>query len=163
MKLVLQGSPVNAPLDVTDVRLSDTAGHNLVKNGQFALAGTHWFVSGDENPWPWNIFNLFIEVLFEQGWLGLASFVLLLGYSVTRLMVQTWRGDRISSAYLAAIIGFFVPALFDSIIDEPRMRLFLMLLIVLPILTPARDNGGRKFTAASVRTSADLPFGAGPA
>ena len=142
VKLGLQGVSAHSPLDVTDVQLVDAADRNLVKNGNFALSGTHWLVSADDH-WPWNIFNLFIEVFFEQGWLGLVSFLLLLGYSLTRLTMHAWRGDKSGSACLAAILGFFVPALFDSIIDEPRMRLLLMLLLVLPMVVPSRTAAGR--------------------
>jgi len=127
------------PLDITDVQLVDSANHNQVRNGRFALSGTHWLVSAD-NHWPWNIFNLFLEVFFEQGWFGLLSFVLLLGYSMTSLSLQAWRGDRTAAAYVASICGFLIPSIFDSVIDEPRMRLLLMLLVTLPMLEVARQT-----------------------
>ena len=130
----------SSALDVTGVSLIDATSRDLVENGSFARGGDRWYFSADDH-FPWNVFNLFVELFFEQGWVGLTLFAALLAYALANLAIGMLRGDLMAGTFLAALAGFFVPALFDSVIDEPRMRALLLLLIVVPILdqfTPRR-------------------------
>src|SRR5205085_8205306 len=88
-----------------------------------------------------NIFNLIVEIFFEQGWFGLMSFAGLLAVVAACLLVRAWRGNLLAAAFLAGIAGYFVPAVFDSIIDDPRMRMLLMLMLCGSIPLSGQDDG----------------------
>lgn len=135
-------------LDITRVKVLDANGRDLVLNGDFSKGGDRWYFSADDH-FPWNIFNIFLEVLFEQGWVGLIIFVALLAYTSAKLFQRVLQRDLVAAAHLAALCGFFIPALFDSVIDEPRMRTLLLLLMFLPVL-----KGNRVFGKNSRRPEA---------
>ncbi len=142
IKFAVNGGSVKATVDVTDLALIDGSGNNVLANGGFSHGGTRWFLSADDN-WSWNISNLFVELLFEQGWLGLLAFLWLLGYALALLANRALRGDPLAAASVGALLGFLVPACFDSVIDDPRMRLLLFLLIAVPLLLPGKaGNAG---------------------
>ena len=70
----------------------------------------------------------------------------LIAYALALLLANGCRGDAMAAASAAALLGFLVPAGFDSVIDDPRMRLLLWLLVTVPLLLPPRDGttrGGR--------------------
>jgi len=137
VKFSISGGSVKTLVDITDLALVDGSGRNLLANGTFEQRGTRWFLTADDH-WSWNIFNIFVEVLFEQGWLGLFAFVTWLAYALTQLTARACRGDILAAASAAALLGLLVPACFDSVIDDPRMRLLLWLLLTVPLLLPAR-------------------------
>jgi hypothetical protein len=64
-------------IDVDNVALLDDSGRNLVRNGDFSKGMQRWFFSTDSHL-AWHTKNLFVHVLFEQGWFGLGAFVVLL-------------------------------------------------------------------------------------
>jgi len=138
VKLALYNVGTN-PIDVTDVRLENAQGRNILQNGDFAKAGDRWYFSADDH-FPWNIFNLFLEIFFEQGWLGLMAFVAWLAAVLLCLFARAARGDLLAAAFFSAVLGFLVPGLFDSVIDDPRMRLLLMLLLAASVLLTRRDR-----------------------
>ena len=145
VKFALSGGSVKVPVDVTDLALVDAGGRNLLANGSFEHGGTRWFLTADDH-WSWNVFNVFVEVLFEQGWLGLLAWAALLAYALALLAARACRGDAMAAASAGALVGFLIPACFDSVIDDPRMRLLLWLLVTVPLLLPARNDktrGGR--------------------
>jgi VanZ family protein len=135
VKLSIHMPRGGGPMDVTDVALVGPGGRDYVRNGRFALASTHWLLSADDH-WPWNTFNLLVEVLFEQGWLVVAGLVVTLAYVFTAIGRRATRADLVAAAFVAALAAFLVPAMFDALIDEPRMRLLLALLVALPLLAP---------------------------
>ena len=59
-------------VDVDNLRLVDEAGKDLVVNGDFSRGGARWFHSADSHL-PWHIFNLWVQILFEQGWFGVLA------------------------------------------------------------------------------------------
>jgi hypothetical protein len=124
-------------LEVAHVTVEETQGHNIVENGDFAHGGDHWYFSADDH-FPWNIFNLFLEVFFEQGWFGLSAFLALLLAVSCYLVMRLLRGDLLAAAFLSALLGYLVPGLFDSVIDDPRMRLLLLLLLCASVLLTRR-------------------------
>jgi hypothetical protein len=140
VKLLLHNAGTTS-VDVTDVRLDDAAGHNILGNGDFEHEGDRWYFSGDEDPFPVNIFDIFFEIRFEQGWLGLTAFIALLVVVASCLLVRAWRGNLLAAAFLAALTGYLIPAIFDSIIDDPRMRLLLLLMLCGSIPLTQQDDG----------------------
>ncbi len=127
-------------IDVADLKLEDARGRNILDNGDFARGGDRWYFSADDH-FPWNIFNLFVEIFFEQGWLGLASFATLLGAVLLCLAKRAFHGNLGAAAFLSSLLGYLLPGLFDSVIDDPRMRLLLILLVCASVLLTKRDGG----------------------
>ena len=125
-------------VDVTDLSLKDAQGRELLQNGDFAQGADHWFWSED-NHWQWHTANLAVNILFDQGWLGLIAVAVLLGLSMARLAASIGRGDALSAVYLASIIAFIVTGVTVSTFDQPRLALALYLLCF-AVLIP--DFGG---------------------
>ncbi len=114
-------------IDVTDLSLRDVQGRELLRNGDFARGADHWFWSEDGH-WQWHTANLAVNILFDQGWLGLFAVAMLLIITLARLASQIGRDDPLSAIYLAAIIGFVVTGMTVSTFDQPRLALAFYLL-----------------------------------
>jgi hypothetical protein len=121
-------------IDLTDLSLTDAQGQELLRNGNFAGGADYWFWSED-NHWQWHTANLAVNILFDQGWLGLIAVGMLLGVSIARLAHRIGRGDALCAIYLASIIGFVVTGVTVSTFDQPRLALAFYLLC-LAILIP---------------------------
>jgi hypothetical protein len=123
-------------IDVDNVRLVDDQGHELLANGNFSQGGDYWF-SKTQNLLPWRLDNLWVQVLFEQGWLGLLTFMLLLGILLNRLVSALWRGDTWATALLASATAFLTLGLFDSEFDAPRLTVLFFSVLFVGVLTTA--------------------------
>jgi len=123
-----------APGSVAEIRsisLRDPAGHDLISNGDFSRGADRWFFSTFDHL-GWHIKNLWVALLFEQGWIGLLAFTLLSGYALTRITRHFLRsGNLVSLSVLAGLVGFLTVGVVDSLFDSPRLSLlfFLTLLV----------------------------------
>ncbi|MHB1247393.1 MAG: VanZ family protein [Sulfuriferula sp.] len=114
-------------LDVDDVSLRDEAGHELVKNGSFSAGMDHWFFAAD-NHLRWHFMDLWLQLYFEQGGLGLALFAAMVVYSCV-VLVRRWREPEFPApALAAALVAFLTVGVADSLFDAPRMTLLFFLL-----------------------------------
>jgi hypothetical protein len=139
VKLVLSSLAAATVIEVDDISLRDGAGRELVRNGGFARGLDHWFYSADSHL-DWHAKNFALHLLFEQGWVGLASFALLVVLAAAKLVGQL--ATRIwAPAFLAALAGMLSIGCFDSVIDAPRHLLLLLLLVLMPFASP--EGGGR--------------------
>lgn len=125
VKLGLHNPTQALAFDVADLRLLDASGRSLLDNGDFAQGMDHWFFSAD-NHLPWHAKSLPVGVLFDLGWLGVVALGLLFGLATARGARAAWHGDMRSAAALAALTGFGMLGVFDTLIDEPRF-LFVFL------------------------------------
>ncbi len=114
-------------LDIDNVRLLDAAGTNLIGNGGFSWSGDYWFFKTHSHL-PWHIKNVWVHVLFEQGWLGLLLFTSLIGFALFRLARVAWRGEPLAWACLASLLGLLSVGMFDSLLDTPRLATLLLAL-----------------------------------
>ena len=128
-------------VDVDNVRLTDESGNDLLANGDFSRGGARWFFSADDHL-PWHIFNLWVQILFEQGWIGVLSFVAVVMMVLTRLVLGTWKGDRYSAALLAALFGFLLIGFTESLFDSPRITTLFYLLLFAGLLHPNGQGFG---------------------
>lgn len=116
--------------DIDDVELSSYGRSNVLLNGGFGDEMQHWFFSSDRNHMPWHAKNLLVNLVFDQGIVGLALFVLLTLAALWRLAVGKGHDHELSSYLVVAIVGFLVVGMFDSLIDVPRLAFFYYLLIL---------------------------------
>ncbi len=125
-------------LDVDNLSLrEDGGGEELLKNGAFTDANNYWFFSSDRHHLPWHVKNLALHLYFELGWLGLVSMLGLQAGALARLGLQAWRGSAPAAIHLAALAGFLVVGIFDSLLDVPRVSLLFLLVLYSAIVLPA--------------------------
>jgi hypothetical protein len=128
-------------VDIDNVRLLDKGGHDLLVNGDFSQGGARWFSSADDHL-PWHIFNLWVQILFEQGWLGVLAVTTAVLISLTRLASGMWRGEVLSTSLLAALCGFLLIGLTESLFDGPRVTTLFFLLLFVSLLPKPSDSRG---------------------
>jgi VanZ family protein len=140
VKLSIFNGHAGTLVDVGNVALRDLSGNNLVHNGDFSEGMHRWFFSTDSHL-PWHVKNLYIHVLFEQGWLGLIGFMILVIYVMVRLLLRVWGNEPVSLALFASLIAFLVVGLVDSLVDETRMGFLFYLLLIAGLMT---DKGSTR-------------------
>lgn len=128
-KLSLENASPDKAIDIDDIALIDAEGVNHLVNGNFQAGADRWYFSSPYNHLPWHIKNLWLEVLFEQGWVGLFLFCGLVAVATARLAQWAWRGNAFAAVLLASLIGFLAVGAFDSMFDAPRLSLGFGLLI----------------------------------
>jgi VanZ family protein len=128
--LSLSNAQRDGVIDVDNVRLIDSDGRDLISNGDFSMGGARWFFTADDHM-PWHIFNLWVQILFEQGAFGILAFAIVAGISLINLMRRTWQGDWFSGSLLAGLTGFLLIGLTESLFDGPRVTTLFFLLLFL--------------------------------
>lgn len=122
----VEGSDRGA-VDLGNISLTDMQGHELIQNGSFVAGGDHWFWADDFH-WPWHTENLAVNILFDQGWLGLIGVGALLLLVIAVLMKGLVEGDALAAVLLASLTGFLVTGITVSTFDQPRLALMFYLL-----------------------------------
>ena len=133
IKLSLANYQDGSTVDVASLALVDEGNRDLLRNGDFSDGSRHWFFSTD-NHLPWHYKNLFLQIYFEQGLVGLSLFLAVLLYSA-KLLIRAWKQGS-AAPYPApllgaALAGFLVVGVVDSLFDFPRMSMLFYLLIMI--------------------------------
>ncbi|MBK8537506.1 MAG: hypothetical protein IPL59_21855 [Candidatus Competibacteraceae bacterium] len=124
-------------LDIDNIRLQElAAGADLIANSGFSQGNARWFFTSDRHHLPWHIKNIGLNLLFDQGWIGLTLFSLLTFLGLLAALRQAQRGDRLALAVLAGVLGFLLVGLFDSLLDVPRLTLLYLLVLLSALLEP---------------------------
>ncbi|HRD48090.1 MAG: hypothetical protein JNK95_02445 [Candidatus Competibacter sp.] len=124
-------------LDIDNIRLQPpAAGADLIANGDFSQGNARWFFTSDRHHLPWHAKNIGLNLLFDQGWIGLMLFGLLTFLGLLAALRQARRGDRLALAALAGLLGFLLVGLFDSLLDVPRLALLYLLVLFGALLEP---------------------------
>ena len=127
-------------MDIDEVSLRDGQGRELLRNGNFEAGSDHWSYTSDDHL-AWHVKNMLIAVWFDQGALGLLALMALLGLGVTRSARSALAGDRTALALSAALVGLLIVSVFDSITDEPRYLLLLLVVAWMASITKGRSGG----------------------
>jgi UDP-N-acetylmuramyl pentapeptide phosphotransferase/UDP-N-acetylglucosamine-1-phosphate transferase len=77
-----------------------------------------------------------LNLLFDQGWIGLTLFGLLTFLGLLASLRQARHGNRLALAVLAGLLGFLLVGLFDSLLDVPRLALLYFLVLFSALLKP---------------------------
>jgi len=96
-----------------------------------------WFFSTDSHL-AWHVKNLFIHVLFEQGWIGLVAFILLLAAPGLTLLRRAG-DDAMVLTLLISLTSFLVVGLVDSLIDEPRLDFLFFWLLTITLISSGKE------------------------
>ena len=127
-------------IDVDNIQLIDENGNEFLKNGNFERGNDHWFFTVD-NHMPWHIKNLWVHLFFEQGWLGLILFNLILIAAVIHLVKKIMLGRIIPVVLLGSLAGFLTVGLVGSLFDSPRITLIFLLIIFVVFFGEEKDLG----------------------
>jgi hypothetical protein len=130
-------------VEVDKLSLRSDTGAEMLVNGEFEEGSERWYFTSDDHT-SWRIDNLWLHVLFEQGWIGLVATMSLL----VAALVGSYRGfvmnEPLASLTLAALAGFLTVGLTNSLIEAARIA-FLLLLIaftgLLRAVNPVRAAG----------------------
>ena len=157
MQLALYNSAGGTVLEINHISLIDGLGNELLKNGDFSLGMDHWFFS-TERHLPWHIKQLWVAILFEQGWFGVVSIAALILITLFKLIGQVRKESfPIAISLLASIAGFLTVGLFGSLFDAPRLTFLFYLVVFLSLLSQAPKNESKNIKRAQQGLSKTFP------
>ncbi|KAB8066975.1 hypothetical protein [Janthinobacterium violaceinigrum] len=139
LELAASGTATSSVVEVDNLSLRAPGGEELIANGRFTQANNYWFFSSDHHHLPWHIKSLALHLLVETGWCGALSMLGLLTLAGLRLLRRATRGNQGALACAAALLGFLVVGLFDSLLDVPRIALLCYLMLLCALLQPVRS------------------------
>jgi VanZ family protein len=137
IKLALFNATKGTALDIDNVSMKSSDGNELVQNGDFANGMDHWFFSTD-NHLPWHFKNLWLQVYFEQGAVGLLLFACLAMYVFITIVKRDSEQDFPAPVLAASLVGFLTVGVVDSLFDVPRMALMFYVLVAWVLLKKRR-------------------------
>lgn len=123
--------------EIDDVALTGADGQQLLANGGFTNGMAHWFSSSDRNHLPWHIKNILMNVLFDQGIVGVTLWGLLLVSALWRTSFGRASQNPLAPSLAAGLTGFIVVGLFDSLLDVPRDAWLFYLLVLVALTLPS--------------------------
>jgi len=133
IKLSLYNGKGNTLIDVDNVSLLDANGNDLVRNGTFSDGMHHWFFSTDSHL-PWHVKNIYLHVLFEQGWFGLSIFLALIVCALTYSLGRAREDGPLGLTLISSLTAFLAIGTVDSLVDETRLAFLFYLLLIVPAM-----------------------------
>ncbi len=127
-------------VDMDDVSLRSPDGKELLKNGSFIDGWSHWFQYSDHEHLPWHVKNLYLNIFFDLGIIGLLFFVVLLCIGCIRCFKSALNGNWLAAALGGSLIGFLSFGMVESPIDAARIC-FLFFLILFAATTLPVQKG----------------------
>ncbi len=150
-------------LEVHRVRLLDASGQDLLRNGDFGAGLAHWYALLD----PAAVVrpNTPLQLLVDQGLLGLGAWALAAGWALWRLGGGAARSRRLAAPLLAAGAGLAVVAAVHDLFNLPRASFLLALWLLLALALPGRRSHARRpdLTAPARSRPSSAGCAAGPA
>jgi len=120
--------------DPTDIQISDvhvSDGQNdIIANGDFADGIDRWIQISDFEHLNWHIKNIYVEIFFENGALGLIIFLGALGIAMISAFKAALGGDPIGIGAAGAFVGFLLLGFVASAFDNPRPALMFFILLL---------------------------------
>lgn len=120
--------------EVDDIALSTATDGDLLSNGDFSQGGNRWFMTSDRNHLPWHAKNLMVNLLFDQGAVGLGLFLLLSVAAFWCTAFGRARKHPLAPYIAASLLGFWIVGIFDSLIDAPRVAFVYYLLCLYALI-----------------------------
>ncbi|MDO8844320.1 MAG: VanZ family protein [Methylicorpusculum sp.] len=124
-------------LDVDNIQLLNPSETNILANGDFNEGRDFWFFAAEKHN-PWHIFNFWVHLIFDQGWLGVCAFILLFINAIYKCYQQLSRQNVFAAILLSSFTGFMVVGFVDSPFDAPRLTLLFFLMLFFALLRRPR-------------------------
>lgn len=125
--------------DIDDLALTAHNGQNWLVNGDFSEDMAHWFFTSDKHHLPWHAKNILLNILFDQGAIGVILFAALIVVAFMRLSRCRIAGRQIAPYVTAGLVAFLVVGLFDSLLDAPRLAFIFYLLVLYALVENTRE------------------------
>ncbi len=135
--LLLHNESDTASIRVTDIQVDDGNG-NIVANGDFSAGGDRWILISDFEHLAWHIKNLYLEVFFENGAVGLSIFLFALLAAVATIVKTVRQWSPIGVGLAGALVGFSVVGFVGSLLDNPRPAFLFFLILFWALQPPPR-------------------------
>jgi hypothetical protein len=82
-----------------------------------------------------------VEILFEQGWIGVITVGGLVILALRRTAIPMWQGDLFSGVLLASLVGFLAVGITESLFDGPRVTTLFFLLVFASLVRGPGPSG----------------------
>ncbi|MBC7502275.1 MAG: O-antigen ligase family protein [Herminiimonas sp.] len=135
LKLALHNTGA-ASVDIDNVSMT-SQGIELIRNGGFEQRMDYWFFSVDDFV-AWHFENMWLQLYFEQGAVGLLLFMALIVCTALRSISRFGDQDFPLPALGAAVIGFLALGTLDSLFDFPRLGLLFYMMLAFILLRPVQ-------------------------
>src|SRR5206468_4707868 len=109
-----------AKVEIASIKVVRDDGVALIENGDFSSGLSRWLFTSDHDHLPWHAKNLFLNILFDEGIVGLALFTALLAAALISAVLAA-RTQPAAPFFAASMVGFVVVGLFDSLVDAARV------------------------------------------
>ncbi|QKS28427.1 hypothetical protein [Accumulibacter sp.] len=143
-------------VELDELRLIDDGGRQLLANGDFSQGLARWFFAARHYFLPWHVDSLYLEMLLDQGALGLGLLLALLALAIINLSRVPQREHELAPYLLAGLLACMTAGLFVSVLDMPRVA-FLFYLLLCCSLFIDHCPGGVVPSAASSGEVPDSP------
>lgn len=144
-------------IEIDNISLRDSAGRELLANGDFSRGLERWFPHYDFNHLPWHVKNLWVNVYFDQGVLGVLGLAGFLFTTILAAMKRGLQGDPWGLAVSASMASFLAVGLFGGLLDMPRIIFICYLMLFVTALSgPIRQPRTRPHRR---RRSSAVPVG----
>jgi hypothetical protein len=140
-------------IDISDLRLVDPDGEDVLINGSFAAGGDRWFAYNDFSHLPWHLKNLYVALYFDLGLLGVFAFIILVLVAVWRSLTHGARGYPFRSAVAAAMIGFLALGAAGTLLDVPPLMTIFLLLTTAGLWRDRLQRPGSGWRPAATRAT----------
>jgi hypothetical protein len=138
VSLSLHNVAFGTRIDVAQFSLLEGAAEQLA-NGAFEQGMDRWLMYSDVHL-AWRALNTPVQIVFEQGLLGVLAW-LALGLGLAARAVGSTDRSASAAAAAAAAVGFVVVAFFDTLLDSPRVALLVALAGMAPLAFLQRGRG----------------------
>jgi glycopeptide antibiotics resistance protein len=133
--LALANTRRDTLVDVGQVELLDDRGRDALRNGDFSQGADHWYFTSDSLD-AFRVENVWLEILFDQGWPGLIGFVLLTVIAWLHLLRRTLAADPLALGSLASMTGVLTVGVFSGVFWSPRLMMLFFLVLLLFVARP---------------------------
>ncbi|MBO3708169.1 MAG: hypothetical protein J5X21_17495 [Candidatus Accumulibacter sp.] len=140
-------------VEVDDLSLIDGGGRQLLVNGDFSQGMARWFFAPRHYFLPWHVDSLYLEMLLDQGALGLCVLLALVALAVVNLSRFPRHEHELAPYLLAALLACMTAGLFVSVLDMPRVAFLFYLLLCCALFLDHCPGSG----APSAARSGEVP------
>ena len=129
-------------IDIHRISLTSPDGREVLRNGDFSQGGRHWYFT-THHLWPWRTENQWLEIWFDQGWVGLFGFLLLTLVAFWKLLKRSVSGSFEATTVLASLGGTLGVGIFSTVFWSPRLSMLFILILLLG-LAAVHERGKRE-------------------